>query len=328
MNPSFSTRRAVLAAGAVAAAAALSAPGAGAITANEMIPHRQTVADVEAVSAAIVTWISDQVSLTPAGAPLGTAFDVADYPTISHAALEALLVPDYIAAIPVLDGWGNPYDYRLDLADPLGPNAALIRSSGEDGTYEGTIYVPGEFDTLASDLVWADGLLARRPGPPLTDYRTRQMRTAKRIRDTGVAILSWVTDQIGLVPKRGGRSGELGGTVDLSLFTPITHASLEALLVPSYMRFLSPTDGWGEPFDFYLDTGDLFGSELTAIRSRGRGGVAEGDVYTEGVFDGRSFDSDMVWADGVWVRVADLSKLIFFDDFETGDSRFWSASSR
>lgn len=316
-----------------AIAGALAAAPAAAITPAEMTPHRQTVADVDAVGGAVIAWAVDQIGLGRLPPPrLGSlTVDVTDYPPVTAATLASFLVPDYIDSVPELDGWGNAYDYRFDPVDPL-DTLAVIRSAGSDGAFEGTVYAYAETTVLSQDLVWADGFGVRRPGPELIDLRQRRVRTEGEITGTSTAILNWLTDQIGRQPPPASalhlatRSGR-DGTTDLALFTPITHAALEALLVPVYLFRLPETDGWGHPYDYWLDVANLLEPELYAVRSRGRDGIAEGTEYTTSTFPAVALDRDSLVADGLSVqRPADLSTLIFLDDFESGDLRFWSAA--
>jgi len=135
---------------------------------------------------------------------------------------------------------------------------------------------------------------------------------------TGTAMLSWVIDQVAL---GGGSLG--GGPVDLSAFTPIGAAELAGLLVPTYATCVPQLDAWGFPYDYWLDTADLLGPELLAIRSRGSDGVASGDVYLPGTFPATEYHQDIVWADLAWVRSPDLGLVVFVDGFEDGDTCGW-----
>jgi len=297
---------------------------AAAITPAEMEPHRRTVADITAVNSAIAAWLSDQVGVrAPEVRPLGGLVDVGDFPPITVPDLEAVLVPTYIADVPELDGWGNPYDYRFDPSMPAADHLALIRSAGADGVYEGTVYTLGDVEMLDDDLVWANFFSVRRPGATLIEVKARALRARGEVADAGTAMISWYTDQVGLGPPADG-----GPTVDLDLFTPITAAALEALLVPSYLFAVRETDPWGTAYDYYLDIGDLLEPEVMAVRSLGRDGVAESSVYVPGTFPALDLDGDLLWADGLQIRQPDdLSTLLFLDGFEDGDARHWSAAS-
>jgi hypothetical protein len=304
--------------------AVVACPPVAAITPAEMAPHRRTLADIAEVSSAIIAWVIDQVEVQgPAVGRLGGSVDVDDYSPITVADLEALLVPAYLTEVPEVDGWGTPYDYRFDPSILTAAHLVLIRSAGADEVYESTVYTLGDVETLDEDLVWADGISVRRPGAPLIDVRSRALRARREVANISVAVLAWYVDQPGVAPLAAG-----GGTVDLGLFTPITAAALEALLVPAYTPTVPATDPWGTAYDYFLDTVDLLGPEVAAIRSRGRDGLAEGSVYVPGTFPALELDGDLVWADGVQVRQPDdISILVFLDGFEDGDTRHWSAAA-
>ena len=164
-------------------------------------------------------------------------------------------------------------------------------------------YAVAEFDHVA----------ARNPA---------QLRTAQGITVIAEAVFEWVVGQTG--PPL---SAPLAiGTIDLSTYEPIAAADLRALLAP-YLPRVPDNDPWGHPFDYYLDTDPPFEPPFFAVRSRGRDGVAEGDVYPVGSFPAIEFHRDMVYADGNARFPDSFDELIFVDDFETGDARFWSAWS-
>jgi|CXWL01.1.fsa_nt_gi hypothetical protein len=302
----------------------LAAQGAAALTPAQMAPHRQTVAEMTAVSSAIIAWLSDQVgrALLP-GDVMGTCTaDLADYPAVTPSALAALLVPQYIASVPSVDAWGHAYDYHLQTNDLFATHVALLRSAGSDGVFEGTVYACGAVDSLAADLVWADDGRVRWPGPELIELRQRQARAQADIHNVGTAMFSWLTDQVG---RRS--SAQVAATVDLSLFTPISAADLAQRLVPFYIFNVPTSDGWGIPYDYYLDAADVLGPEVMAIRSRGRDGAAEGTLYDPGTYPASDLGRDTVWADGLLVRGPDAAGLAFLDDLESGDLRFWAGAA-
>lgn len=95
----------------------------------------------------------------------GDSYDVETVPLITHAELEALLVPVYIAELPTTDGWGHDLEYRLDVANPLTEQVMAIRSPGRDGAFAATSYTVADFapDAFDEDIVWADGFFVRWP---------------------------------------------------------------------------------------------------------------------------------------------------------------------
>jgi hypothetical protein len=127
--------------------------------------QRRTVTDLLWMGTAMFNWLADQVAV-------GTerpsqAVRLADYSAISRQELERRLVPKYIASLPERDGWGHPYDIRLNVASPTGRQVILLRSPGRDGVYsdQAGTYTPGAFPpgNYDEDLVWADGTFIRWP---------------------------------------------------------------------------------------------------------------------------------------------------------------------
>lgn len=272
----------------------------------------QTVEDIRKVGDAMFNWLVDQVSLAGQD-PEADPVDFFHYSAISHSQLESLLVPQYIQAVPELDGWGWHYEYYLDTADPLGQQAMAIRSPGRDGAVSGDLYTAGSFDPgqVDEDVVWADGAFVRWPAIPLSD-RQAQARTVADIRNVGTAMFSWLMDQVGFASPRPSQVAA-DATVNLFHYSAISHSALESLLVPQYIQSVPELDGWGWHYDYYLDTADPLGQQVMAIRSPGRDGAFEGDVYTIGSFDPDHFDKDIVWTDGFFVRwPEELEGLSFF----------------
>lgn len=283
-------------------------------------PADRTLMEMEAMGAAMLAWVTDQAS---AGGlrESGPSFDLGSYPTISHGDLAALLVPTYAASVPATDGWGNPYDYRLDTLDVLSLESVAIRSLGADGLAEGNLYSPGYTAGEDDDLVFARNLFVRRPQPSPEEA---QGETVRLVRVMGTAMLSWLTDVAGLQgtppPLRRGPSFDLG------LYTPISHGDLSVLLVPGYLPFVPELDGWGNPFDLFVDVLDPLGPATLAIRSAGSDGAVSGDLYSPGGFPFQSDDEDIVWSDGVFIRFPEGGRILS-DGFETGDLCAWSSSA-
>ncbi|MEM1201676.1 MAG: hypothetical protein AAGN66_00455 [Acidobacteriota bacterium] len=304
-------------------------------------PVEQASEELAQVGQAMFSWLVDQVgtlrfplSVEPYFTCDNGGVSVDLYPVITHAALEALLEPDYIAEVPELDPWGNPYEYRLDTA-AAGGRLLAIRSAGSDGVWEGTTYAAGATAVDSEDLVWADGVYMRFA--PRLDPTSRQELTSEQLRVIGTAFLSWLVDQVsdpGAAPVAGGAAvvGAPRGTYDLGILTELTHAEARGLLIPSpsfyYIRCLPELDGWGRPLEFRL-ADNIFGAQVVSIRSAGSDGVLEGTVYEPGSFPPDDDASDLVWADGFYVRWFDGPRSgIFADDFETGGTwGTWSTCS-
>jgi hypothetical protein len=257
----------------------------------------QTVADMRNVGNAMLNWLADQTSAAAQPLKAGTV-DFFFYQAISHSDLESLLVPQYIQAVPELDGWGRPYDYRLNTFNLTGQPIMAIRSPGRNAVFEETDYTVGSFDheQVDQDIVWADGAFVRWPLIPLSN-RQAQIQTVEDIRNVGNAMSSWLADQIGGTPQPSEAD-----TVDFFFYQAIAHSDLESLLVPQYIQAVPELDGWGWPYDYRLNTFNLMGQPVMAIRSTGRDGAFEETDYAVGSFDPDQFDQDIVWADGSFVR--------------------------
>jgi len=129
--------------------------------------QRRTVADMRNTGTAMFSWLTDQVGAAAAGETMSEV-DLRDYSSISQANLSTILVPQYLQKVPELDGWEHPYEYSLNVANPLARNVMAIRSPGRDGFSDGDVYtitsfVPGDYD---QDIVWADGFFVRWPQKP------------------------------------------------------------------------------------------------------------------------------------------------------------------
>ncbi|HVT61036.1 MAG TPA: type II secretion system protein [Thermoanaerobaculia bacterium] len=127
--------------------------------------QKRTLGDMRIVGTSMFAWLTDQVGASAAGAN-ATQVDLASYgPQITATNLSTVLIPMYIQEVPIKDGWKNPYDYYLHLADIHSLNVMCIRSRGRDNapdssTYTVTSFEPTDYDR---DIVWADGFLVRWP---------------------------------------------------------------------------------------------------------------------------------------------------------------------
>ncbi len=132
--------------------------------ANDARAQRATVADIRNAGTAMFSWVTDQVGAAAAGQQ---PVDLAKFPPVSSfAALKELLVPKYIQELPERDGWGHPYEYRLNVKNPTaGTYVMCIRSPGRDGRFSGLSYAAEAFprDDYDHDIVWADGYFVQWP---------------------------------------------------------------------------------------------------------------------------------------------------------------------
>ena len=268
----------------------------------------RTAADIDRVGTAMFSWLTDEVGAAAAGASQ-VPVDITDYPPITQASLTTFLVPEYLEEVPAFDGWDHAYDYHLDTANPLAQHVMAIRSPGRNGTFSGTTYTVETFapDSFDEDLVWVDGYHVRRPGSR-TD-REAQERTVADLQKIGAAMFSWLTDQVGLttneVSLTAPQAEAAPTTVNLSLYTTITHAHLESLLEPQYIQHVPEQDGWGGFYEFWLNVNNPLAAQVMAIRSNGRDESPEALVYTVTEFDRDDFEQDILWADGFFARWPD-----------------------
>jgi type II secretion system protein G len=117
-------------------------------------------------------------------------------------------------------------------------------------------------------------------------HRARQKRTMSDIRSIAQAWEARAAEN---------RSYNAAG---MTFPDAMTYSSVEAILVPQFMKSVPPFDGWGNPLEFG-------GGERTyAIRAPGGDGVYEGDSYENG--STKHHDCDIVYANGNFVRYPDV----------------------
>lgn len=163
--------------------------------------------------------------------------------------------------------------------------------------------------------------------------------TFKEVRNVGIAMFSWLTDQAGAAPRDAeslravaatraqpwpsglhASSGvwypgltlaalavpvqSVGSNVNLSTIPEITQAELEKVMVPKYLAELPENDGWGHAYAYQLDTVNPLNVPVMAIRSAGRDGVfsSSENSYVVGAFPSTDYDEDIVWSDGFFIR--------------------------
>lgn len=127
---------------------------------------------------------------------------------------------------------------------------------------------------------------------------SKQKRTMSDMTQVGTALMSWVSDQVGAAA-----AGVTTGDVDMSDYgSALDQETLETMLVPQYLQSLPQYDAWGSTMEYRVNVGNLAADELMAIRSPGGDRAFSGDTYTAGAFDPRSYNEDLVWVDGIFVR--------------------------
>ena len=142
------------------------------------------------------------------------------------------------------------------------------------------------------------GIIAALLIPNFLDalQKAKQKRTVADVRNTGTAMFSWLTDQVG--------AAAAGATnqVDLDDYESIAHADIKKQLVSTYLQEVPKLDGWKFAYEYYLNTENPLAPKVMAIRSFGRNTKSEVDSYTVTNFDPTDYDQDIVWADGFMCR--------------------------
>jgi hypothetical protein len=124
------------------------------------------------VGASVFAWLTDN---TPDEPPPGVVpqriakvetVEWSRCPRISHSDVARLLVPHYIREVPIVDGWGHPFEFCLNQANLFtGTYLVGIRCSGRDGQFDETPFRPGSFDSrdYDHDIVWLDAFFVAWP---------------------------------------------------------------------------------------------------------------------------------------------------------------------
>ncbi len=139
------------------------------------------------------------------------------------------------------------------------------------------------------------GIIAALLIPNFLDalQKAKQKRTVSDARNVGTAMMAWLTD--------AASAAAAGWT--LADYTGVTdHGAIEDVLSPRYIQLVPANDGWGNPFNYALDTSDFLAENVMYAISGGRDGSDPAATYSAGGFDPTEYDQDIVWADGYFVR--------------------------
>ncbi len=133
------------------------------------IRQKLTINDMRNLGTAFLSWLTDQVGAASAGQRVYDLSSLGDpeETTLSAEELYEFLHPSdtffYIRDVPRFDGWGHPFEFRLNPNFLVAQQVMMIRSPGSDGVFTGERYEVGSFDPsdFAEDLVWTDGYFVR-----------------------------------------------------------------------------------------------------------------------------------------------------------------------
>jgi prepilin-type N-terminal cleavage/methylation domain-containing protein len=148
------------------------------------------------------------------------------------------------------------------------------------------------------------GIVAAILIPNLLDalQKSKQKRTVADMRETGSAWFSWLTDQVSAAASGSSQTFDFSGLTEI-----LTDDELMSTLYVSstmfYTREVPHNDGWGFELE-YAWSGDTLAPAVLGIRSLGRDGQEgpETSPYTIGPFRTTSYEEDIVWADGYFIR--------------------------
>ena len=143
------------------------------------------------------------------------------------------------------------------------------------------------------------GIIAALLIPNFLDalQKAKQKRTVADIRNSGTAMFSWLTDQVGAAA-----AGASATQVDLGTYTASNATTVSSVLVPQYLQAVPVKDGWKKDMQYWLETTNVLQAHIMAIASGGRDASTPSGTYTVVGFDPTDYDQDIVWADGFFVR--------------------------
>ncbi len=139
---------------------------------------------------------------------------------------------------------------------------------------------------------------------------SRQKRTMSDMRALSTALQTWAIDQYESTqdetttpstPRSANSVDPITEPISFSNDAAppmISTAELTTLLVPKYIRVVPEADAWDNPFEVRLDQETY----RVMIRSSGKDGEFERDIYQEGSFEPREFENDIVHADARFTR--------------------------
>lgn len=130
--------------------------------------QKRSMVEIKIVGTCWMAWLTDEISAGAAGSGIRT-YDLTDLDIIPQADLLSTLFRSqtffYCSEVPIVDGWGNAYEYYFNFDNPTAGKTFAIRSTGRDGAFSGTTYpiTPYVQTNYGEDIVWADGLFVYYP---------------------------------------------------------------------------------------------------------------------------------------------------------------------
>ena len=150
------------------------------IVASIMIPHlinavhkarqRRTMADLNSLGTAWMSWLTDQVGAASAGAQ--KLYPTDDFINVTYQELYSYLHPSstfyYMDTVPDVDGWGSQVAFYRN-PNGLSDSQLMVCASARDNVFDDCDisqpiavgpFLATDFDT---DIIWADDFFVRWP---------------------------------------------------------------------------------------------------------------------------------------------------------------------
>lgn len=143
------------------------------------------------------------------------------------------------------------------------------------------------------------GIIAALLIPNFLDalQKAKQKRTVADARNTGTAMMSWLTDQVGAAA-----AGASYNLASINGGSTIGYSDISTVLSPQYMQMVPEKDGWKNEFTYYLDTANPLAKHVMGIASGGRDKTLDQAQGVPLAFDPTDYDQDIIWMDGYFVR--------------------------
>lgn len=160
--------------------------------------------------------------------------------------------------------------------------------------------------TLAATAAWGG-----TPAPKPHQELAQQQQTINDLRNVGTAMYVWWNDQ--MKPKRSEAAAQKSDafaqkaaaspvSVDLNNIPRISRGELAKILVPKYIAAIPEKDGWGNAYEYRLETKNPESPFVMALRSPGKDGSFAGTSYQIGGFPPPEESQDLAWMDGYFIR--------------------------
>jgi type II secretion system protein G len=143
------------------------------------------------------------------------------------------------------------------------------------------------------------GIIAALLIPNFLDslQKAKQKRTVADVRNTGTALMAWLTD-IAQASAAGRQASK-----NYTLPTKVDYDDITTFLETRYIQKVPERDAWKNDYSWYLAATPLSADTVMAIGSGGNKGdyTLSGSV-TVTAFDPTDYEQDILWGDGFFIR--------------------------